>query len=101
MAIVEQLNGRYVYDRRRLFRDAAMVVIDANLPVGTLETVFRLAERYGIPVCADPTSAGLALRLCPYLDRLLMVTPNPGEAEVLLGQGPIVGRDEAIGAAKL
>jgi len=101
MAIVERLNRRYINDRRRLFRDASMVVIDANLPAETLETVFRLAGRYDVPVCADPTSRSLAPRLCPYLDQLYMVTPDPAEAEALLEQGPIVGRDDAIGAAKL
>ena len=101
MAIVERLNRRYIYDRRRLFRDASMVVFDANLPAETLETVVRLAVRYGVPICADPTSASLAPRLCPYLDRLHMVTPNLAEAEALLGGGPIVNRNDAIGAAKL
>jgi pseudouridine kinase len=100
MAILEQITSRYVNDRRRLFRDAVMVVIDANLPPKTLTTVFRLANRYQVPVCADPTSKNLAIRLKPYLNQLQMVTPNPAEAEVLLGQGPIVGRNEAISAAQ-
>jgi pseudouridine kinase len=100
MAIVNQITPRYVNDRRRLVRDASMVVIDANLPPETLRTVFRLASRYGVPVCADPTSRNLAQRLCPYLDRLHIATPNPAEAEVLLGQGPIAGRNDAIAAAK-
>jgi pseudouridine kinase len=101
MVIVERLSRRYINDRRRLFRDASMVVIDANLPFETLETVFRLAGQYGVPVCADPTSQSLASRLCPFLGSLFMVTPDLAEAEALLGQGPIVGRDDAIKAAKL
>jgi pseudouridine kinase len=101
MAIVERLSRRYINDRRRLFRDASMVVIDANLPKETLETVFRLAGHYNVPVCADPTSQSLASRLCPFLGNLFMVTPDLSEAEALLGQGPIVGRDDAIRAAKL
>ncbi len=100
MAILNQITSRYVNDRRRLFRDAAMVVIDANLPPATLTTVFRLAQKYHVPVCADPTSKNLAARLRPYLNQLHMVTPNPAEAEVLLGQGPINGRNEAIAAAQ-
>jgi pseudouridine kinase len=100
MAILNQITSRYVNDRRRLFRDAAMVVIDANLPRATLTTVFRLAQKYQLPVCADPTTKNLAIRLRPYLNQLHMVTPNPAEAEVLLGQGPINGRNEAIAAAQ-
>jgi pseudouridine kinase len=100
MTIMKQLTPRYINDRRRLFREASMVVIDANLTSRTLKTIFRLAERYNVPVCADPTGKTLAHRLCPYLSQLLMVTPNTAEAEALLGQGPIEGRNEAIAAAK-
>jgi pseudouridine kinase len=100
MAIMGQITPRYVNDRRRLFRDSEIVVIDANLSPNTLTTIFRLAKEYGVSVCADPTRKNLAPRLRPYLDQLLMVTPNPSEAEALLESGPILGRDEGIAAAK-
>jgi pseudouridine kinase len=100
MNSLNRITPRYVNDRRRLFRDATMVVLDANLPPKTLKTIFRLARKYHLPVCADPTSQNLASRLCPYLDQLYMVTPNPTEAEALLRQGPINGRNAAIAAAK-
>lgn len=100
MAILNRITPRYVNDRRRLFRDTAMVIVDANLPPATLKTVFRLARAYQVPVCADPTSKSLAPRLRPYLEGLNMVTPNPAEAEALLGPGPINGRNEAMFAAK-
>jgi pseudouridine kinase len=100
MSILNQITPRYVNDRRRLFRETVMVVLDANLSPATLKTVFRLARNYQVPVCADPTSGNLALRLCPFLDQLRIVTPNQAEAEALLGQGPINGPDEAIAAAK-
>jgi pseudouridine kinase len=100
VAIVNQITPRHINDRRRLFRDAAMVIIDANLSPQTLKTVFRLAQKYRVPVCADPTSKHLAPRLTSYLDKLYMVTPNTGEAEALLGRGPINDRTEAIAAAK-
>jgi pseudouridine kinase len=100
MAILKSLTPRYINDLRRLFRDARMVVIDANLSPRTLKTVFRLADKYQVPVCADPTSKALAPRLRPFLNQLYMVTPNTAEAEVLLQCGPITGRNEAIAAAK-
>jgi pseudouridine kinase len=75
----------YIYDRRRLFRDAQLVVIDANLSPQTLETIFRLAEQYERPICADPTSTLLAPRFRPYLDRFCLLTPNLSEAQALLG----------------
>jgi pseudouridine kinase len=100
MAILNQITPRYINDRRRLFRDATMVTIDANLPPASLKTVFRLAKKYRVPVCADPTSRSLASRLRPYLNQLHMITPNPAEAQALLGQGPITDRSAAIAAAK-
>jgi pseudouridine kinase len=73
----------FVYRHRALFRDARMVVLDASLAPATLDTVFRLAGRYDIPVCADPTTAPLAPRLCAYLSRLTVITPNAAEARAL------------------
>ena len=100
MAIVNRITPRYVNDRRRLFSDAKMVVVDANLSPATLKTVFRLAGKHRVPICADPTSTYLAPKLRPYLDKLHMVTPNPVEAAALLGRAPIKDRNEAIAAAK-
>jgi len=72
-----------VYRRRSLFRDARMIAVDANLSTATLNTIFRMARRYGVPICADPTTASLAPRLCPHLPDLTLVTPNAVEAEAL------------------
>jgi pseudouridine kinase len=75
----------FIYRRRALFRDARMIVLDANLSPATLDTIFRLARTYSVPVCADPTTATLAPQLCPYLPDLVLVTPNGAEAEALCG----------------
>ena len=81
----EVVTAAYLYQRRRLFRDARMVVLDANLGPAALRTVFGLAQKYRLPVCADPTTATLAPKLCPYLPHLTVVTPNAAEAEALSG----------------
>ncbi len=86
MAALAAVTPRHLNDRRRLFRDAGMVVVDANLAPETLKTAFRLAERYGCPVCADPTSLSLAARLRPFLAQLHLATPNLEEARALLGE---------------
>lgn len=86
MASLEAITPRYLNDRRRLFRDTQLVVVDANLSPATLKTVFRLADRYDRPVCADPTSTVLAARLRPFLAQLHLVTPNLEEAGALLGE---------------
>ncbi len=86
MRAMEEITPRYLNDRRRLFRDARILVIDANLSPAALQTVFRLARQYNRPVCADPTSTLLAPRLRPYLPSLHLVTPNLEEAGALLGE---------------
>ncbi len=88
MAAMKAITPRYLNDRRRLFRDARMVVTDANLTPEALGTVFRLAARYNRAVCVDPTSTVLASRLRPFLGQLHLATPNLAEAEALLGQAP-------------
>jgi pseudouridine kinase len=59
------------------------VFIDANLPKATLRKIFSKARLARIPVCADPTSTGLATRLSPFIERLSLITPNGEEAGVL------------------
>jgi pseudouridine kinase len=90
----------YVYRRRALFRDARLVVLDANLSPAALRTIFRLARAYGLPVCADPTTASLAPRLGPYLPDLTLVTPNATEAEALCGV-QVTDRQSALVAAQM
>jgi pseudouridine kinase len=100
MAISRALiTPQYVYRRRALFRDACMVALDANLSTATLDTIFRLASRYSLPVCADPTTASLAPRLRPHLRDLTLVTPNAAEAEALCGVR-VTGRESGLVAAQ-
>lgn len=80
------ITPQYIRSFYELFKSASMVFLDANLPKDTVRTVFSLARRARIPVCADPTSESLANRLQPYLDRLRFIAPNSGEAGVLCGQ---------------
>lgn len=100
MAVIQEITPRFLNDRRRLFRDASMIVVDANLTPDTLRTIFRLAQTYQVPVCADPTSQFLAPRLNPHLRQLHMITPNQAEAAALLDGRPIKGHAQAIRAAK-
>ena len=83
--ITASIRPHNIYNKRKLFRDAAMIVLDASLPRDTLKTIFRLAEKYQVPVCADPTSVTLAHRLIPHLESLLLATPNVQEAQILCG----------------
>ncbi len=100
MEALQAITPRFLNDRRRLFRDAAMIVIDANLSPQSLRTVFRLAAKHQVPVCADPTSPYLAHRLKPYLRQLYMITPNEAEAAALLDGRSIQGQVQATQAAQ-
>jgi pseudouridine kinase len=93
------LTPDYLYRRRALFRDARMIVLDANLSPQALRTIFNLARRYGVPVCADPTTVTFAPRLCPYLSQLKLVTPNAAEAGALCSM-EVTGRESALAAAQ-
>ena len=91
----------YIRTHADLFKEASLVFLDVNLPKDTLRTIFSLARKARIPVCADPTSTGLADRLRPYLARLRFVAPNSGEAGVLC-ERPIENQhpQDAMDAAK-
>lgn len=99
MDIMQAITPGYIYARRGLFRDADMVVLDANLSPPALRSALSAARKYDVPVCADPTSTHLAPRLRPHLADLYMITPNVPEAEVLCGE-TISDRTQATHAAK-
>lgn len=99
MAVMEAITPRYLYERRRLFAEAALVFADANLSPEALEALFRLTLRYRVRVAVDPTSSLLAPRLRPYLNRLYLIAPNAAEAEAL-GDLPVRTYDEARRAAR-
>lgn len=99
--IVEHITPRYLQQQRALFAAAAMLVIDANLSDRTMASAFMWAERYNVPVCADPTSPELAKRLIPYLPALYMVAPDAAEAAILCGaETPPATSEEAIETAQ-
>jgi pseudouridine kinase len=95
----ELITPSFVYRRRALFRDARMIVLDANLSPEALRGIFGLARKYDVPVCADPTTASLAPRLCPHLPALTLVTPNAAEAEALC-EVQVADRESALAAAQ-
>lgn len=98
-SIITLLTPRYVYDRRRFFRGARMVVIDANTPLETAETAIRLARRYGSRLCLDPVSLELAQRYRPLLPQFDLLAAGSVEAEALTGR-PVTSRRTAAAAAR-
>jgi pseudouridine kinase len=99
--IMNAVDDAYLRRHERLFARASMIVIDATLSDEALATVFDLAARYNVRICADPTTPMLAGKLCPYLDKLYLITPNAAETTALCGlENPAHDRETAIEAAR-
>jgi pseudouridine kinase len=101
MRMLAELSPKYMHDHEDLFEQASLLFIDANLSKESLRTVMAIARRVGLPVCADPISESLAVKLSPYLSRLRLVVPNSGEASILCNrESNPTTRREAMEAAK-
>lgn len=102
MRILAELSPKYIQAQEEAFKQASLLFIDSNLSKETLRTIMSIAQRVKLPVCADPTSESLAVRLKPYLSRLRLVVPNIREALVLCDREPDPAtRRRANDAAKL
>jgi len=101
MAAVREITPGLLYRLRGLLREVDIVCIDANLSARSLQTLFRMASDYDVPVCADPTAALLAHRLHPYLPQIAAITPDRAEAEALTGQKLGRGEDTTSAARRL
>ena len=101
MRAITLLSPDYLKQHEHLFREASLLFVDANLPKDSLRTAISLARAAHLPVCADPTSVGLAVKLKPYLSKLHILTPNSAEAAILTDQAfNTTRRREALQAAK-
>jgi pseudouridine kinase len=83
MRAMMDLSPAYIRQHANLIKEAALVFIDCNVSKEAIRTILSIARRARVPVCADPTSAGLAERLRKYLPDLHLITPNSVEAGIL------------------
>lgn len=77
--VMHTIDSAYLSRHRTLFRDAAMIMFDGSLSEPSMRIVVQLAKEYGVPLCADPSSARLAYKLRPYLPDLHLLVPNEAE----------------------
>ncbi len=101
MRAIADLTPDYLEAHTALFKEASVVFVDANLSPRALAKIVSLARKAHVPLCADPTSAGLARRLRPHLSKLALVTPNQIEASLLCQLPPVALQlDEGLERAK-
>ena len=86
MRVISCLTPEELKSRTDLFKSASLIFLDANLPEDTLKMAVGLSHKYKIPVCADPASPSLALKLIPHLPAFSLITPNSKEAGILSGK---------------
>ena len=101
LGIGAYLDSDFLLEQEWLFEKAALIVIDATLTEEALDTLFELAARHGVRVCADPTSPQMAGRLCKFISNLYLIVPNASETAALCQlEEPATQRDEAISTAQ-
>lgn len=83
--IMQVVTPGFLHRHRRLFRDALLVMMDGSLSPEAMIMVAKLAAKYRVPLCADPSSARLAHKLRPFLPQLRLIVPNTIEAAAMLG----------------
>jgi pseudouridine kinase len=86
MRAIAAITPEYLNMRQSLFKNASVLFVDANLSQKTLSRAISLAQKAGIPICADPTSVVLSRRLSSHLHKLSLITPNSTEASELCGR---------------
>ena len=101
MEVIKEITPDHLYQWRRLFEEADMICVDANLSSETLKVLFQMAADYEVPVCGDPTAALLAHRFQPHLSQMMAVTPDLDEAAALVGEEMMGDEGISYGARQL
>lgn len=101
LSIMDYLDSDYLLEHEWLFKRAALIAIDATLSEDALDTLFELAARYDVRVCADPTSPLLAGKLLKYIQNLYLIVPNASETAPLFAlEAPAAERESATDIAQ-
>jgi pseudouridine kinase len=79
------LTPEYISDHASLLEQARMVVIDANVPLETAETLLAICRAAAVPVALEPVAYATALRYRALAGSFYLMTPNGVEAQALTG----------------
>jgi len=96
---ISALTPEYISDHASLLEQARMVVIDANVPPKTAETLLSICRAAGVPVALEPVAYAPALRYRPLAGAFYLMTPNAVEAQALTGL-PVANMAQGSLAAK-
>ncbi|ADK83027.1 carbohydrate kinase family protein [Sediminispirochaeta smaragdinae] len=96
MSATESLTCEVSASWFRSIEEAALLIIDANLPTPLIKELVTRAEAAGVPVAADPVSVSKAIRLSPYLSKIRWLFPNRDEWQALFPGTPIGQREHGI-----
>ena len=88
MEITTEMTPASVAAAAREAPTADLWIVDANLPVETIDFLIGEAVATSRPVVALPVSPAKAVRLAPLRDRIGLLFANRKEAAVLLGRDP-------------
>jgi len=81
MDITKKISIDYIREKARLIRNAALIVVDANLPAEIMEYI--TSEFSDCPIFADTVSTAKAVKLKNCIGAFHTVKPNRLEAEIL------------------
>lgn len=98
MEIYNSLTPKTLASKLDFINNAAVVVVDTNLPQGTLEYI---AENCTVPLVADAVSTAKVCKLAPILSKLTAVKVNRLEASILTGISADTTEGASAAAKKL
>jgi len=107
MQILEEITVDYLRSKAYLIKESKIVVMDTNLPEGSIEYVVDLCNKVKVPLLVEPVSVEKVKKLKRVLNRsrkrrgsrrwiIDYITPNEDEMESILEAGAEIDEDEDI-----
>jgi pseudouridine-5'-phosphate glycosidase len=84
MGVLDHVSPELVSRLKHRLAEAKLIVLDANIPVATIEYVLALAASSGIPTLFEPTSAAKVIKLAKLKELpITFIKPNVSELKAL------------------